>query len=182
MTEETLFERIDEVLKPLGSRADEGEEFRSPPLDVLRDQSRGVRLHWAPFFGRGLSVVSVVRQPVDLPFTTDGCKTLLKRLAMAVNGRYPPTFSRGASLGLTAVVLTPEPIGPGDEAVLKAVINGRPLPRLRAVPLGMIRVNLGQEAVAFALAAGPEGVFPEPLALADALCGSLRRFVPLMEW
>ena len=55
------------------------------------------------------------------------------------------------------------------------------LSRMRSVPLGLIRLNLGQEAMAFALAAGPAGLFPEPVALADALTKHFRRFVPAWE-
>ncbi len=56
-----------------------------------------------------------------------------------------------------------------------------PIPRTRVVPLGLIRVNLGQEAMSLALTRPPGGLFPEPEAVADALTTRLRRFVPLME-
>jgi hypothetical protein len=181
MDEERLFELIDPVLRAAGSVVEDGEEFRAPALDVLRYYRRPVRLHWAPVFGRGQGVVAVARQPADLPFSADGTRAFLTRLAMAVNGRFPPSLSHGLALGLTAVALTPEPIGPGDDAVLREVVTGRPLPRLRAVPLGVLRVNLGQEALALALASGPGAAFPEPAALADALTPHLRRFVPLLE-
>ena len=185
MTEDAFFSLIDPALRESGSVPEEGEEFASPTLDVLRYYRRGVRLHWVPIVGRGLSVVAVARQPVDVGFSAGEFRRLLERLAMAVNGRFPPwgqgRHPKGLVLGLTAVVLTPEPIGPGDEAVLGEVVNGRPLPRQRAVPLGALRVNLGQEALAFALAAGPAGVFGEPAALADALTPHLRRFVPLLD-
>jgi hypothetical protein len=182
MIEDRFFELIDPVLRAAGSVAEEGEEFRAPPLDVLRYYRRAVRLHWVPFFGRGLGVVAVARQPVDVVLSADGYRTLLTRLAMAANGRFPPSLSTGLALGLTVVALTPEPIGPDDDAVLREVVTGRPLPRLRAVPLGVLRVNLGQEALAFALASGPAGAFPEPVALTDALTPHLRRFVPLLEF
>jgi hypothetical protein len=182
MTDEALFERIDGVLKPLGGVVEEGEEFASPPLDVLRYIRRPTRLHWVPVLGRAQGIVAVVRQPVDLGSSADHCRSLLNRVALAVNGRFTPSFQTGTALGLTVITLTPEPIGVGDEAVLAKVVDGRTLSRVRAVPLGLFRVNLGQEAFAYALAAGPEGVFPEPLALADALGQDLRRFVPLMDW
>lgn len=177
MLEDDFFALIDPVLRPLGSVPEEGEEFRSPPLDVLRYYRRPVRLHWVPVLGRGLSVVAVVRQPVDVSLSTAGYRSLLTRLAMAANGRYPP--SRGLALGLTAVVLTPEPIGPEDDTVLGTVL-GR-LSRMRAVPLGVLRLNLGQEALSFALTANPDDLFPEPARLADALTPHFRRFVPLMS-
>jgi hypothetical protein len=181
MVEDRLFELIDPVLRASDAMPEEGEEYRAPPLEVLRYYRRPVRLHWMPIVGRGLSIVAVARQPVDVGLSTDGYRTFLTRLAMAANGRFPPSLSRGLALGLTAVVLTPEPIGPGDDAVLREVVTGSPLPRQRAVPLGVLRVNLGQEALAFALASGPAGAFPEPVALADALTPHLRRFVPLLE-
>ncbi|MGE3821187.1 MAG: hypothetical protein AB7I30_17375 [Isosphaeraceae bacterium] len=181
MTEERLFELLDATLKPLGSIHLDGEEYREPALDVLRYDRRTVRLHWVPVIGRGLSVVAVTRQPGDVRFSVGGYQTFLTRLTMAVNGRFPPSWSSGLALGLTVLALTPEPIGPGDDAVLREVVNGKPLPRQRAVPLGVLRINLGQEAFSFALARGPEGLFPEPAALADVLSIHLRRFVPTLE-
>jgi len=182
MTEDELFERIGPALASAGSAVEDGEEFRSPPLDVLRYYARPVKVHWVPLLGRGLSVVAVARQPVDIGFTAEGYRRLLTRLARAINGRFPPFGPRPAlALGLTALVLTPEPIGPGDDAILREVVTGRSLPRQRAVPLGLLRINLGQEALAFALAGGPDGVFTEPAALADALTPHLRRYVPFFD-
>lgn len=185
MTEDAFFTLIDPVLREAGAIPEEGEEFPEPRLDVLRYYRRGVRLHWAPFLGRALSVVAVVRQPVDLGFTAADYRRLMTRMAMAVNGRFPP-WGRGRqpgglALGMTALVLTPEPIGPDDDALLREILSGRPLPRQRAVPLGLLRVNLGQEALASALASGPADAFPEPASLADALAPHLRRFLPLLD-
>ena len=59
MIEDELFARITPVLRPLGAVPDEGEEFREPPLDVLRYYHRPVRLHWVPVLGRGTSVVPI---------------------------------------------------------------------------------------------------------------------------
>jgi hypothetical protein len=126
--------------------------------------------------------VAVARQPADVAFSAAAYRRFLTRLATAAHGRFPPSLSGGLALGLTVVALTSEPIGPGDDAVLREVVTGRPLPRQRAVPLGVLRVNLGQGSLAFALASGPEGAFPEPAALADALSGHLRRFVPPLEF
>ena len=53
--------------------------------------------------------------------------------------------------------------------------------RFRVVPFGILRINLGQEAVSFALKASPDQLFPEPMRLADAVSEHLRRFVPLLE-
>ena len=98
---------------------------------------------------------------------------------MAANGRFPPW--KGLVIGLTAVVLTPEPIAPGDDAMLRQVARRTKLRRMRVVPFGLIRVNLGQEAIALAINSSPDGLFPEPARLADLLCEHLRRFVPLIE-
>jgi hypothetical protein len=180
MIEDDLFAIIDPVLRESGAIPEEGEEFRAPPLDVLRYYRRPVRLHWVPVLGRALSVVAVVRQPVDVGLTTADYQRFLTRLAMAVNGRFPPwRGDRGLVVGLTTVVLTPEPITPEDDAILGTALG--PLARTRAVRLGILRVNLGQEALAFALASGPDRLFPEPELLADALTPRLRRFVPLLE-
>jgi hypothetical protein len=192
MIEDQLFEIIDPLLKSAGAVVEAGEEYRTPPLDVLRYYWRPVRLHWVPLLGRASSVVAVVRQPVDVAFRPDDYRTFLTRLAMAVNGRFPPwTWSRGRGLsvagglvvGLTALVLTPEPIGPDDDATLGQILGNfsATRTRTRTVPLGMLRVNLGQEALAFTLAPGPAGLFTEPEALADALTLHFRRFVPLMD-
>jgi hypothetical protein len=180
MLEDDLLAQLDRVLRPLGAAPEPGDEFPAPPLNVLRYFRRPVRLHWLPGLGRALGLVAVVRQPIDLPFTAPGCTTLLDRLSRAVNTRFPP-FSRrnGLAVGLTTVVLTPEPIRPEDDAVLASGL-ARPA-RSRCVPLGLLRVNLGQEAVAFALTNTPDGLYPEPQAIADALCESLRRFVPLID-
>ena len=182
MIEDRFFELIDPVLRAGGAVPEDGEEYRAPPLDVLRYYRRAAHLHWVPLLGRGQSVVAVARQPLDVALSAEGYRPLLLRLAMAVNGRFPPSLCAGLALGMTAVVLTSEPIAPDDDAMLGKLVDGRPLPRQRAVPLGVIRVNLAQEAIAFALASGPPGVFPEPVALADALTPHFRRFVPLIDW
>lgn len=183
MLEDQLFEEIDPILTSLGLREEVGEEFREPPLDVLRYYRRPVRLHWLPLLGRAQSVVAVARQPVDVGVSgsSGNYPAFLGRLAMAVNGRFPPGRRQGfGSVGLTAVVLTPEPIAAEDDEVLKAAIGGA-AGRSRVVPLGLIRLNLGQEAMSFQLAASPDDLFPEPVALADALTLRFRRFVPLFE-
>ena len=185
MTEDDFFAKIEPTFKELGSIPAEGEEFREPSLDVLRYYGRQVRLHWLPILGKAMSVTAVARQPVDVGFSVEEYRKLLDRLGMAVNGRFPPwgthSGNRGIALGLTAIILTPEPIAASDDSILAKVVNGKALKRQRAVPLGVLRVNLGQEAMAFALANGPPGVFSEPTALADAMSPHLRRFVPFLE-
>ena len=46
---------------------------------------------------------------------------------------------------------------------------------------GLIRVNLGQEAISLAVNSSPDELFTEPTLLADALCEQFRRYVPLIE-
>jgi len=178
MIEDQFIELIEPLLRAGASVLEEGEEFREPPLDVLRYYRRRVRLSWIPIFGNSQSVVMVVRQPVDIDGSRTGYERLLIRLGMAVNGRFPPW--RGLVIGLTVLVLTPEPIGPGDDAMLREVL-GIKLRRMRVVPFGLIRVNLGQEAIALAINASPDGLFTESGRLADALCDHFGRFVPPIE-
>ncbi len=184
LLEDPFLDLIDSLLKPLGHREEDGEEFREPPLDVLRYYRKPVRLHWLPLIGRAQAVVAVARQPVDVGLTSSGSakdyRAFLARLAMAVNGRFPPGSSLGwGSIGLTVVALTPEPIAAEDDALMKAALEAPT--RSRVVPLGLVRVNLGQEAMAFQLAGSPDGLFPEPVAIADALTLQFRRFVPLFD-
>ena len=174
MEVEELRKILENALDPIGGKPAEGDESSRPPLEVLAYRSRSVRLGRIPFFGRGLSVVALARQPRDLA-AGSGDAELLKRIAMAANERYPPI--RGLSIGLTAVVITPEPIGPDDDQALAQALTDAP--RSRVVPLAIFRVNPGQEALALALAAPPEGLYPEPIAIADALTPKLQRFVPL---
>jgi hypothetical protein len=178
MVEDRLIELIEPVVRQLGSVREAGESFPEPPLDVLGYYPRRVRLGWVPFFGRALGVVMVARQPVDVEATQAGYHRLLTRLAMAANGRFPPW--QGLVVGLTAVVLTPDPIEPGDESMLRRVLDAK-LRRMRVVPFGLMRVNLGQEALALAINSSPDGLFPEPARLADLLCEHLRRYVPPVE-
>jgi hypothetical protein len=178
MIEDRFIELIEPIAREAGLVAEVGEAFREPSLDVLRYDRRAVRLSWVPILGRALSVMMVVRQPVDIDGSRSGYERLLTRLAMAANGRFPPW--RGLVLGLTALVLTPEPINPGDDAMLRQVLEIK-LRRMRVVPLGLIRINLGQEAIALAINSSPEGLFPETGRLADALCEHFRRYVPLIE-
>jgi hypothetical protein len=181
MIEDDLFAIVDAALGPFGSTVEDGEEFRTPPLDVLRYHRRGVRLHGIPWLGRAWSIVAVARQPMDLGLKIGGgYVALLDRLARAAEARFRPgRDGRWGTIGLTALVLTPEPIGPDEDAALQKLLT--PVRRTRVVPLGLIRVNLGQEAMSLALTRPPGGLFPEPEALADALTPRLRRFVPLME-
>jgi hypothetical protein len=178
MTEEQLIGLIDPVLRDLGSLALDGEEFRQPALDVVRYYERAVKLSVVPLFGQARSVVALVRQPVDIDGTKAGYERLLTRVGMAVNGRFPPW--RGLVVGLTAITMTPEPIQPADDAMLRDVL-GIKLRRMRVVPVGLVRINLGQEAIALAIKSSPDELFAEPLRLADVLTEHFRRYVPLAE-
>jgi hypothetical protein len=177
MLEDQFIELIEPLMHTSGSVVEIGEEFHQPSLDVLRYYRRAVRVSWVPLLGKALSVVTVVRQPVDIDASQAGHERFLIRLAMAVNGRFPPW--QGLVIGLTALILTPEPIGPGDDAMLRDVL-GVKLRRMRVVPFGLIRINLGQEAIALAINSSPDGLFTEPTLLGDALCDRFRRYVPLI--
>lgn len=173
-----LDDLVDATLTPLGAAREEGEEFAVPPLEVRGYFRRAVRLHWMPAVGRALAIVAVVHAPPDLGSSTEDSRALLDRLGRAVNSRFPPlTRGNGLSIGLTAVVVTPEPIRPDDESRLDATLARRKAAG-RSIPLGMFRVNLGQEALAYSLAAGPDDLFREPAALAEALSNRLGRFLP----
>jgi hypothetical protein len=176
--DDRLFELIDPLLRSIGSSLEAGEEFREPPLDILRYYHRSVRWSGVPILGRGQSVVAVIRQPMDIGLSDAAYTQFLVRVAGAVTGRFLPW--KGMVIGLTTLILTPEPIGPGDDAVLGRVIS-TPLRRFRVVPFGLFRLNLGQEAVSFALKKSPDELFPEPERLADALSQQMRRFVSLIE-
>jgi hypothetical protein len=178
MVEDRFIELIEPVLRDLGSVSEAGESFAQPPLDVLGYYPRGVRLSRIPILGRALGVVMVARQPADVEGSQGGYHRLLTRVAMAANGRFSPRL--GLVLGLTAVVLTSEPIAPGDDDMLRRVLDTK-LRRMRVVPFGLFRVNLGQESLAMAINSSPDGLFPEPGRLADQLCEHLRRYVPLLE-
>lgn len=186
MTEEDFFDLIDPVLIALGASREDGEDYRSPPLDVPRYYRRPARLGRLPVLGRATSVVAVARQPTDLkPEDTAPIvrfRTVLTRMARAANGRFRPSVRAGLALGLTGIVLSERSIDPDDEATLARLVDGRPLPRQRAFPLGLIVVDLARDSLTFALASGPPGAFPEPVALADALSVRLRRFVSRVEW
>jgi hypothetical protein len=178
MIEDDFIDLIEPLLLKAGSSFQGGEQFRQPPLDILRYYQRAVQIGRIPLFGQAQSVVLVARQPVDIEGSQASYGQLLTRLAMAVNGRFPPW--KGPTIGLNAVVLTPEPIVPGDDDMLRAAL-GIKLRRMRTVPLGLYRINLGQEALALAMHTDPSGAFTEGGLLAELLCERFRRFVPLLE-
>ncbi len=178
MIEPEFLDRIGTLLEPIGATPDEGESFRDPILDVLRYDRRPIRLHWFPVLGRALSVVAVVRNPLDITFTLAGYRELLNRTARAVHSRFPP-WPRGGpgfAITLTTVVLTPEPITPEDEAKLQQAFPEHR--RSRVVPIAIIRANLGQEAMAIAFNAIDQEMIPEPFTLVDGFSDVLRQFVP----
>lgn len=180
MLDVDLLAQLDGVLRPLGHVPEPGDVFETPLLSVSRYYRRSVRLDWMPVVGRALGLVAVVREPADLPFSARSCRVLLERLSRAINTRFPPLWKRsGLAVGLTVVVLTSEPIRPEEDEVLSGGL-ARPA-RSRCVPLGLFRVNLEQEAVAWGLAGTPGDLYPEPLAIAEALGETLCRFVPPID-
>jgi hypothetical protein len=180
MLETDLLRSIEPSLSALGARWHDGEVFDDPPLAVLRYAVRPTRVSRVPLLGRALGVVAIVRQPIDLAFDAPGLRTLLSRLGRAAAYRFPQRTGPegGLALGLTAIVLTPEPIRPDDDGRLETAL-ARP-PAGRAVPVGLFRVNLGQECLALALRKSPRNAFPEPLAVAEALSAVLARHVPAL--
>ncbi len=181
MVDDDLIALLDPILRETGHVREPGETYARPPLSVSCYYRRTVRLHWLPVLGRALGLVAVAREPADLPFSAEACGALWDRLSRAVNTRYPP-FSRrsGMAVGLSAVVIAREPIRPEEEEILSRGL-ARPS-RSRCVPLGLFRVNLEQEAVAWAIARGPGELYPEPLRIAEALGESLKRHVPRVDW
>jgi hypothetical protein len=177
MLEAELLRHLDGPLEALGATLIEGEVFDEPALAVLRYGCRPTRVSWIPFFGRALGVVAVVRQPIDLGSDAAGLRSLLSRLGRAASYRFPRRTGPegGLAIGLTAVVLTPEPIVPEEETRLSGALGAAPVGR--AIPVGLFRVNLGQECVAMALRSGPRGAFPEALVVAEALSGVLAQHV-----
>lgn len=180
MLEDDLLALVDKALRPLGAKARAGESYREPPLDVLVYHDRPVRLHWVPLFGRALSLVTVLRQPADIAADAAGYRKLVERIALVASRRFPPWRPRsGLAIGLSTIVVTPEPLRPEDDAMLPQALVAKA--RTRAVPMALFRLNLTQEAVAMALAKGPEGLFTEPETLADMLAEHFKRFVPTVE-
>lgn len=179
MLQDDLLDSIAGALQPLGAGAEIGEEYERPALDILRYYTRLVRIGWLPILGKCRSVVAVVRQPVDLDLA--GAVELRGRVARAVDARFPAwPRGGGASIALTTIVLTPEPITPQDDERLgKALATPA---RSRIVPLGWFRLNLGQEAMSFALAEGPDQLFPEPQLLAESFSTRFRRFLPPIDF
>jgi hypothetical protein len=176
VTEDELLQQVESILDPTGMRIEDGEEFREPPLDVVRYHVRVAKLGRLPVLDRVRSVVAIVRQPADMTFAADGLRSLMERVARAAHTRFPPwPRGEGLTLALTTLVLTPEPIRPDESPRLGELLAG---PRRgRVVPLAVVRLNLGQGAVSLALTGGLENRFPEVPKLADALEEHFGRFL-----
>jgi hypothetical protein len=82
-------------------------------------------------------------------------------------------------IGLTTVIVTTDLIAPEDEQFLPLALPSQS--RSRIVPMGLLRVNLEQEAFAFAIGPAPQDLFPEATTLADGFSQVLGRFVPPLE-
>lgn len=157
---------------------DPGEEFQEPPLDILGYGVKRIRLSRLPLFGHGLAVIAISRHPVDLNSDPNGLKQWVDRLARAVNGQFPPwKIRRPGAVLLIAVQLTPEPIRGEDEERLKPVLGH--WTGTRVVPAALVRLNLGQNAMASILADGLPRDLPEIGGLIDAWADQFQRFVPL---
>ena len=77
MIEDQLVELIEPLLEQAGSSFQGGEEFRDPPLDVLRYYRRSVQIGRIPLVGRAQSVALLCRQPVDI----EGHPTIVRAFA-----------------------------------------------------------------------------------------------------
>ena len=85
------------MLRSGGATLEAGEEFREPALDVLRYYRRPVRWNAVPVLGRALSVVAVIRQPLDIELLRRRYEQLLTRLARAAGSRFPPWNGRSSA-------------------------------------------------------------------------------------
>ncbi len=177
MTEAELLERLGSVLTPLGCERSDGREYLEPSLSECAVFARGVRLGRLPVFGRGLSVVSVVEVPEGFDLRPDGLAELNRRAGHAVCDRFPPY--RGLSIGLTTVLVGSEAVAPDDDRRLAEVLQG--IAPTRVVPLGLFLLDLERGQMAGALRRGPEGLYPEPEAVHDALVDDFGRFLPLVD-
>jgi hypothetical protein len=178
MTEEDFLEDWNVWLKANDWSPDPGETYAEPPLEVLAYASRPIRLSRLPVFGRGLAVIAVSRHPIDLMSDSSGLRMWVERVGKAVNGLHPPWKSRrpGAIL-LTAIQLTPEPIRSEDEERFKPVLGH--WTGTRVVPAAIVRINLGQHAMASMMAEGLPRDMPELGELIDSWASVFHRFVPL---
>lgn len=178
MSLDLLLEMLDVLLRRDACVRSAGDEYQDPPLEVAAYYPKSVRLHWLPWVGRGLSLTAVVRRLAPCPFDPDACTGLIRQVDSAARRRFP-AWRYGPALGLTLMEVTDQPIEPGDDSVLQKVLE-RPV-RTRSVPLGLFRLNLEQEAMAFALrnVAGDE--FAQPKVVAEALSERFRRYVSLLN-
>ena len=179
MTEDNLRDWLDSSMRDLGCVFEPGNEQQSPPLEVLGYYVRRVRLSWLPILGQGLGVVAVCRMPSDLSGSVAAYRPLISRISELVNSRFPPIRKgRGITLGLTTIVLTDDTISTDEDSRLAHVLE--PVLRTRVVPLAIFVVNIEQDTFASSLKRGPEGLFPEPEAIADNLASKFRRYLPLV--
>ncbi len=178
MNEDDFVDLLDKVLEDPARTLGSGVARARPAVEVLRYYVRSIRLGPLPFFGKGLSLVALVRLPDDLLGTKGRHRALLRRVAEVSNARYPPR--RAFSIALSVVIVTPEPIVPDDD--LRLADELRDEPRLRCVSLGLFLMNLKDETMAFAIRKNSEGLLGEPAQLVDALTPRFRQFVPLPKW
>lgn len=178
MLEDEFLTDWNKWLKANNWQALEGEEFQEPSLDILAYGAKPIRLSRVPLFGRGMAVIAVSRHPQDLKSDVAGLKTWSERLAKAVNGQFPPWKSgRPGAILLIAVQLSPEPMRGEDEERFKPVLGH--WTGTRVVPAGIVRINLGQGAMASILAEGLPRDLPEVGQLVDSWSNQFQRFVPM---
>ena len=170
MLEDQFIELIDPLLLEGLGRRDRGRVSRAAAVRAAVLPPPSGRLNRVPIFGEAHSVVMVDPAAGRHRRNEGRSERLLTRLAMAANGRFPPW--RGLVIGLTAIVLTPEPIEPADDAMLREVL-GVKLGRMRVVPFGLIRVNLGQEAIALAIQSEPRRPLHRARTLSPMPCASI---------
>lgn len=177
MTEAEILTRLETVLTPLGCQRAPGYEYTEPVLSELAVFSRGVRLSRVPILGRGLSVVSLIALPDEAALTAEALAEWYRRSGRAVCHRFPPY--RGASVGLTTVLVGTTPVRPDDDRRLADVLQAAS--EARVVALGLFLLDLDSAQMAGALRRGPDGLYPEPEAVHDALVEDFGRFLPLVE-
>ena len=181
MIEDDLWDSLDDALKELKRIREPGLEFTDPSLEILGFYQGAERLNSLPWIGRRLSATVVARQPLSLSLKNRAdYRAFIRRLALVTRGRFSPwKWDRGPVLTLAVVCLTAEPIEADDDQILAEILNHQD--RRAAVIMGIIRLNLAQEAMAAALKQPPGDRFNDAATIAETLSTKFRRFVPLFN-
>ncbi len=176
MDDAALIDVLDTALNDPSRTLGAGVVGDDPSVEILRFYARSVRLSAIPWFGKGLSLVAVAREPDDLRGVKGGLRTLLERAASAAGVRYPPR--KGLSLALSLVVVLQGEVAPELSQQLGQMLTD--MPRFRCVPLALVALDLRAETMAMALRRGPAGLYSEPEVVIDALTPHFRQFLPLV--